>query len=234
MHTSLNGKINGPHLQTEESRASQIEYYKLFLGSEPFYNNHCGWLSGSTTTEVNFTKNKEPELNPEAEEVPTGDFLAEHDEAIHYFAIDRNGSLAWDKNTITYFDTTAHVVEIIPNNVSNAYKDFLRRMHVSYLIAGEETLDFALAVSKIRQIYGKDELLLNGGGEINWSLLKAGLVDELSIVMTPIADGSTESASLFDGNPKYNDIDSVAFSLIDVQKLGDGSLWLRYSVNNSA
>lgn len=30
MHTSLNGKINGPHLQTAESHASQIEYYQLF------------------------------------------------------------------------------------------------------------------------------------------------------------------------------------------------------------
>lgn len=232
MHTSLNGKINGPHLRTEESHASQVEYYKLFLGNKPFYNQHCGWLSGSTTTEVNFTKYKEPDLNPDAADVPPGDFLAEHDESIHYFAIDRNGKLAWNKNYITYFDTKAHVVEIIPDNVSNAYKDFLRRMNVSYIIAGEEELDFSLAVSKIRQIYGKNELLLNGGGGINWSLLKEGLVDEVSIVMTPIADGSTESASLFAGNPKYNNVDSVAFELIDVRKLQDGSVWIRYSVKN--
>lgn len=233
MHTSLNGKINGPHLQTDESRVSQIEYYNLFLGSDAFYNNHCGWLSGSTTSEVNFTKYKQPKLNPDAEEVPPGDFLADHDETVHYFAIDRSGKLAWDKNYITYFETKAHVVEIIPNNVSNSYKDFLRRMNVSYIIAGEKMLDFSMAVSKIKKIYGKDELMLNGGGGVNWSLLKAGLVDELSIVMTPVADGSTESASLFDGNSKYNDIDSVTFELLDARKLPDGSLWVRYKVKSS-
>ena len=75
-----------------------------------------------------------------------------------------------------------------------------------------------------------DELLLNGGGGVNWSLLKQGLVDEVSIVMTPVADGSTESASLFDGNPKYNDNDPVGFELIDTKKLPDGSVWLRYAV----
>lgn len=76
-------------------------------------------------------------------------------------------------------------MEIIPNGVSNAYKDFLRRMNVSYIIAGEDALDFPLAVAKIQKIYGKDELMLNGGGGVNWSLLKEGLVDELSMVMTP-------------------------------------------------
>lgn len=39
MHTSLNGKINGPHLRTEESQASQIEYYNLFVGRGPFYRD---------------------------------------------------------------------------------------------------------------------------------------------------------------------------------------------------
>ena len=83
-----------------------------------------------------------------------------------------------------------------------------------------------LAASKIREIYGKDELLLNGGGGANWSLLKEGLVDEVSIVMTPIADGSTEAAFLFDGNPEYSDIDPVAFELIDTKAPADGIMWL--------
>jgi len=33
--------------------------------------------------------------------------------------------------------------------------------------------------------------------------------------MTPVADGSTEPTSLFDGNPKYNAVDPVGFELID-------------------
>lgn len=232
MRTSLNGRINGPHLQTAEGLASQVEYYNLFLGPDPFYRNHSGWLSGSTTSEVNFTHYREPALSPDAAEVPSGDFLADHDERVHYFAIDRSGKLAWERNCITYSDTRAHVAELVTGSVSNAYKDFLRRMNVSYIIAGDEQLDFALAASKIREIHGREELMLNGGGGVNWSLLKEGLVDEVSIVMTPTADGSTESASLFDGNEKYNGNDPVGFDLIDMQRLKDGSVWLRYSVKN--
>ena len=48
---------------------------------------------------------------------------------------------------------------------------------MSYILAGSEDLDFSEAVSKVKQIFGKDDLLLNGGGGINWSLLKEGLVN---------------------------------------------------------
>lgn len=34
-------------------------------------------------------------------------------------------------------------------------------------------------------------------------------MDEVSIVMTPIAEGTTTAASLFDGNEKYNNTDPV-------------------------
>lgn len=84
---------------------------------------------------------------------------------------------------------------------------------------------------KIQKIYAKDELLLNGGGGINWSLLE-GLVDELSMVMTPIAEGSVQAASLFDSNSDYNDSGSVAFEWLDARPLHDGSMWLRYKVKN--
>lgn len=40
MHTGIEGKINGPHLKTEESHRSQQEYYELFLGEQAYYNKH--------------------------------------------------------------------------------------------------------------------------------------------------------------------------------------------------
>ena len=40
MHTGIDGKINGPHLNTEESHRSQQEYYELFLGDQAYYNKH--------------------------------------------------------------------------------------------------------------------------------------------------------------------------------------------------
>lgn len=232
IHMSLDGKILGPYLKTDTAKASMIEYYKLVLGKNHFFKNHKGWLSGRITTEDNFTHYREPELDVDAETVPEGDFIAVKDADMHYFSIDPSGRLGWETNQITYFETTAHVVQIITGKVNNAYKDFLRRKNISYIIAGEDSLDLEKAVLKIQEYFNVDEIMLGGGGGINWSFLQAGLVDEISIVMTPAADGSTDTQTLFDANEKYNQPTPMTFKIKQTEILDDGSVWLRYLVNN--
>ena len=47
-----------------------------------------------------------------------------------------------------------------------------------------------------------DRLAIVGGGKINGSLLEAGLVDEISILIGAGADRRTGQPSLFDGRPE--------------------------------
>lgn len=233
MHTGIDGKINGPHLKTGESHRSQREYYELFLGEQAHYNKHRGWLCGTVTSEINFTKGKEPDIDELAEVVAEGDFIAVEDAPMYYFSVDVSGRLGWDQNTVHYFDTAAHVVAIITNQVSNGYKDMLRRKNISYIIAGEDQIDFKEIVNKIQAYFPMDELMVNGGGGINWSFMDAGLVDEVSLVITPIADGDSSSQSLFESNEKYNQPKAVAFELKHTDVLNDGSLWVRYKVKKN-
>lgn len=234
MHTALDGRIEGPHLFTRESLDSQKIYYNLVLGEDRAFRGHRGWLSGTTSSDANFTHYKTPAVDEHAAEVPAGDFHAPHDEEFHYFSIDPRGKLAWENNYIEYFDTRAHIVELLSEQASNAYKAFLREREISYIIAGNEQLDLALVLEKLQEHFSTDEFVLGGGGGVNWSFIKAGLVDEVSIVLTPVADGATDSAALFDANPKYNDTETVAFKLTGNTVLDDGSLWLRYAVTGPA
>lgn len=233
MHTTLDGKIEGPHLFTKESLASQRNYYDLILGENRVFTGHRGWLAGTTTGDL-ATGYKKPALDLNAAGVPEGDFIAPHDEEVHHFSIDPTGRLGWEKNYIQYFDTRAHIVELLSGQASNAYKAFLRERGISYVMAGSNGLDLPLALAKLQEHFGMDEFLLNGGGGVNWSFIKAGLVDEVSIVLSPVADGATDTASLFDANPKYNDTNPVAFTLTSHTVLDDGSLWLRYRVDGPA
>lgn len=233
LHTTLDGKIEGPHLFTRESLASQRHYYNMIVGKDGPFPGHRGWLAGTTTGDL-ATQYKEPDLDPGAPEVPEGDFIAPHDEEIHHFSIDPRGRLGWEKNYLEYFETRAHIVELLSEQASNAYKAFLRKRQISYVIAGSDQLDLVLAMEKLQKHFGMKEFLLNGGGGVNWSFIKAGLVDEVSVVLSPVADGATDTASLFDANPKYNDTAPVAFTLLSHSVLDDGSLWLRYRVDGPA
>lgn len=228
-HISIDGKINGPHLKTDISQRSQREYYNIFLGKDRPYDKHFGWIEGTTSAEVTLDYRR-PDLDESIAEVPEGDFLAETDAEFYYFVLDPEGRLGWEKNYFTYFETSPHVVEILTEQTNPAFKAYLRDLDISYIIAGDDRVDVHLALEKINEIFGLEQLIITGGGGMNWTFLSEGLVDEVSLVVTPIADGSIDSQSLFYSNPKYNEPMNISFKTKDVGSLEDGSLWVRYTV----
>ncbi|KFN88984.1 hypothetical protein TMUPMC115_2637 [Tetragenococcus muriaticus PMC-11-5] len=58
-------------------------------------------------------------------------------------------------------------------------------------------------------------------------------MDEVSIVMAPIADGDPDMQTLFMAREPISTIQPISFSLLDVRQLEDSTVWLRYKVNNS-
>lgn len=129
MMTSLDGKIMGKYVETPEGAAAGDVFYNISFGKNPHYK-HQGWLSGRITTDDNFTFYEKPELNEEAAKVPEGDYIAKKTD-IYYVSIDPSGRLGWKSSTLTYIDTTAHVIEVLTEKATNAYKDFLRRRGIS-------------------------------------------------------------------------------------------------------
>jgi riboflavin biosynthesis pyrimidine reductase len=113
--------------------------------------------------------------------------------------------------------------------VSDEYLAFLRDRGVSYILAGERDVDLALALEKISTNFGIHTVMLEGGGRINGGMLAAGLIDELSVLVCPVADARTGTAALFDG-----DADQVTprrLILEAVERRANDFLWLRYRVD---
>lgn len=76
------------------------------------------------------------------------------------------------------------------------------------------------------------KLLICGGGLVNWSFLQAGMIDELSLVLAPVSDGGSGSASLFAQKPAFSEEAPVEFSLKRVEKIGENGLYLNYLVRH--
>ena len=81
-------------------------------------------------------------------------------------------------------------------------------------------------------LFGIRKLLLEGGGKINGSFLAAKLIDELSILVAPVADGSVGTPSLFDVVDGRADTGRTpaALKLLSMEKRAGGIVWLRYKV----
>ncbi len=81
--------------------------------------------------------------------------------------------------------------------------------------------------------YGVNTLLLEGGGELNFSMLEAGFVDEVCITLAPFIFGGRSAPTSFDG---------VGLTFENVRKLSlksyrvtpQGEVFLRYDVLTEA
>jgi 2,5-diamino-6-(ribosylamino)-4(3H)-pyrimidinone 5'-phosphate reductase len=69
--------------------------------------------------------------------------------------------------------------------------------------------------------------MVEGGGELIFSLFEAGLVDELSTFVGPTIIGGRDAPTLADGEGFVDDFPELA--LRDVERIDDGAL-LRWDV----
>ncbi len=92
--------------------------------------------------------------------------------------------------------------------------------------AGDSRVDLTEGLSAL-EVEGIDRLLVEGGGEIIYSLFEAGLVDELSVYVGPKVIGGRDAPTLADGEGFVSSFPSL--ELVDVERLDDGVL-LRYDV----
>lgn len=229
MLTALDGKITGPYMQTDAVDGAADEYERINARYQP-----QGWLCGRVTTDENFTHYNKPPLDDAAPAVPAGDHVAVSDAAMYYVSVDPSGKLGWESNSLQYEERpAAHIVEVLTENASNAYRAFLRAMGISYIIAGRDRLDCKVAAEKLKALFRIETLMLSGGGFINWSFLQAGLVDEFSLVIAPVADGENDTVTLFEKSSYLPDHLPVAFALQGVEKGKGDSVLLHYTVKNT-
>lgn len=158
--------------------------------------------------------------------VPREDFIAEGDHESLAFAVDPSGRLAWESNDID----GDHVVAIVSERVSEEYLALLRERGVSYLLAGARGVDLPLALEKIGKRFSVRTLMLEGGGRINGAMLRAGLIDEVSVLIAPVADGRLGTPALFDVDAE--DVVPRRLSLESVEQRADDVLQLRYRVQS--
>jgi riboflavin biosynthesis pyrimidine reductase len=86
----------------------------------------------------------------------------------------------------------------------------------------------------LNSVLGIERLLLEGGGNINGAFLRAGLIDEISLILVPAIDGASGVPALFDA-PDALEETATPIRSITLQSctLKEGSnVWLRYAVTS--
>jgi 2,5-diamino-6-(ribosylamino)-4(3H)-pyrimidinone 5'-phosphate reductase len=194
-----------------------------------------GWICGRVTMEQHFAAGTRPdaEVAREAAEDPSlrsgrEDFVAPGEHESFAIALDPSGKLVWESGEMD----GDHVIAVLTERVSDEYLATLRERGVSYLLAGrEKDANLAVALEKLAARFGIRTLMLEGGGGINGSFLRAGLVDEVSLLVAPVVDGRVGTPALFD--VQGDDVAPGRLALESVERRPDDVLWLRYRVQRA-
>jgi len=219
MTTSLDGKVTGDFLGASGCAAAVETYYEINRNL-----NGDAYACGRVTMEGSFTGGWYPELTAfENIDVPEGDFIADPEARFFAVAFDRKGRLGWKTSRIEDEDPgydNAHIIEVLCETAPKAYLAYLRSIGVSYLLAGETEMDLPLALAKLKRCFGVEKLLLEGGSILNGAFHRAGVIDELSLVVAPVT-ASAEDKPLMDRGRMEE------YRLRDVKQYGE-VLWLNY------
>ena len=185
--------------------------------------NADAWMIGRVSMEP-YAGNARVPARKSRERIPRSDFVAAHTASSYVIALDPSGKLRWSENNVD----GEHVITVLNEKVPDAYLAFLQSKGISYLFGGASRIDLARVLASLRSRFGIETLLLEGGGKINGSFLAANLIDELSVLIAPVADGSVGTATLFDvadGHAPYRRL-----KLLTLEKRADDIVWLRYRV----
>jgi riboflavin biosynthesis pyrimidine reductase len=219
MAASIDGRIVVDGWPARVSEAVRREYEQIHASYDA-----QGWICGRVTMEPMAKRlRSEAEVATEHGGTPREDFRAPGDFDSFAFAVDPSGRLAWESNDIG----GDHVVAILSERVSDEYLASLREHGVSYVLAGTRDVDLPHALEAIGSSFGVRTLMLEGGGRINGTMLRAGLVDEVSLLVAPAVDGRIGTPALFDAE---GDAPPRRLALAHVERRDADVLWLRYKV----
>jgi riboflavin biosynthesis pyrimidine reductase len=216
MVPSVDGRIVTRNWNLPRSGLAEYERTAQTFGAD-------AWIIGRVSMEPYAGKARVPKRKGRAP-IPRTDFIAKRDAESYAIALDPSGKLTWKSGSID----EEHVITVLTERVSDDYLAFLQSKGVSYLFGGKTELKLEKVLQKLRKEFGIKKLLLEGGGKINGSFLAADLIDELSLLVVPVADGGVGTPSLFDA--KEGKGPARHLKLVSMEKRKGDMLWLRYKV----
>ena len=97
----------------------------------------------------------------------------------------------------------------------------LRRLADAVKICGAKEINFHRALRWLREKWGVNRLLCEGGGELNGALFRAGLVDELHLTICPKIFGGRRAPTIAEGEGALKLAQAAQLELKSARRVGD-------------
>lgn len=221
MVTSIDGKVTGEFLSRPECEKATDIYYEL--NREYNKNGASGFICGRVTMESSFTGGWYPDLTRYEPVENKEDFIPDNLSGFYAASFDPKGKLGWKSNKIIDEDPgygDAQIIEVLTEQVDGNYLAYLQSMYIPYIFAGKTEIDVKIALEKLKTLLGINFILLEGGSIVNGYFERAGVIDEISLVVAPIVADTEDK-------PLFMDSTLSEFKLKEIKQYND-VVWMNY------
>ncbi|RCX18161.1 riboflavin-specific deaminase-like protein [Fontibacillus phaseoli] len=137
----------------------------------------------------------------------------------------RTMNIPMDSNVLT--DGGQTLLVTTENGKDERKIEQLRERGKECLICGKDEVDFGQLFTLLEEKYGINNLMVEGGGFLNWHIFNQDLVDEIILMQLPIIIGGASNITLVDGEG-YTKLDfAKKFKVVEVEPKDNYTL-LRY------
>lgn len=120
-------------------------------------------------------------------------------------------------------------VSLCSRSTPKEHLEYLCREGIDTIIAGQDRVDLKKALKDLQKRYGLRNIRIDSGGTLSAIMLKEGLIDEISVILTPCVVGKADTAHFI--NPATSAFaEPRLLNLKHVEELEGGLVWLKYDV----
>jgi len=111
--------------------------------------------------------------------------------------VDSNARIPLNSRIIRSSKNIQTIIATTPNASTRKIKE-LKKAGVQVLVSGKRKVNIKNLFQQLENL-GLKRILVEGGGEINWSVLKIGLANELIVTISPVVVGGRDAKTLVEG-----------------------------------
>ena len=123
-----------------------------------------------------------------------------------------------------------NTIVAVTKRASDERVDKIKSAGAIVIVAGTKTVDLKELFFILKKM-GFNKILVEGGGELNWSILQLRIVNELMVTVAPIIVGGRTATTLVEGDGYDRISDGIKMELIKVSRQNNGEVVLYYKLS---
>jgi len=125
--------------------------------------------------------------------------------------IDSKARIPLNSRIIESSNKIQTIIAVTHNASSRKIKE-IQKKRAQVLVYGNGKVNLRNLFQQLEKM-GLKKIIVEGGGEINWSVLKLGLVNELVVTISPVVIGGRDAKTLVEGKGFTNISDGIKMKL---------------------